>query len=550
MRLVDYLRLLRERVLLVMVVVTATVLAAVALSYAETPTYEATARLRVRPVAPASGLGDFLSENLRFQTSVQTEAELLQSTPVASRVAERLELSRDPQSLVNALTVIVVRNTDVLELRVRDQQPVLARDIANAFVDEYISYRREQAADEAESALKFVSERLEATRDRLDDLDDRLEGMDPSNPRYEVLRSERENVLAELGVRRTQQDALAQGTSLAIGVADSIERASLPEPAGSDLPRNAVLGFLIGLPMAVGLVLLLDSSDERLRSKDEAAEATDAEILGIVPRDPTWRDASKPKLASVLDPLSPTAEAYRMVAVNLGPKLGPTRRVLVTSPGENEGKTTTTANLAVALRELGDRVTVVSADLRKPRLHRFLFEERSPGLVEVLSGEVRLREAVRRVSTGLHFLPSGSETAHPHRLLRGERFARLLDHLSEASSNGHQGSNGHGPRTMVIDAPGVLRGAEVSSLASMADGIVLVVRAGETSRDAAREAAVQIRKGGGRLLGVVVVGAQSPGAYAYGYSEVSAKSRVTGEEDAARVLRAGNASGETVPSNR
>lgn len=90
----------------------------------------------------------------------------------------------------------------------------------------------------------------------------------------------------------------------------------------------------------------------------------------------------------------------------------------------------------------------------------------------------------------------------------------------------------------------------MSSLVPLADGVVLVVRAGETSQDAAREAAVQIRKGGGRLLGVVVVGAQAPGAYAYGYSEVPAAERATDEEDVARLLRGVPAPRERAQTDR
>jgi Mrp family chromosome partitioning ATPase len=216
------------------------------------------------------------------------------------------------------------------------------------------------------------------------------------------------------------------------------------------------------------------------------------------------------------DPVSKPAEAYRMLGVNLAPKINGLTRILVTSPGSAEGKSVTAANLAVSFVEAGYRVGIVSVDFRRPRLHRYFAVRESPGLAEGLTGAVPTGRAVVQLSTNLVLVPSGNGSRHPHQLLREARFVSFLDKLSSfLSRNGKDGSrDGRSgrPALVILDAPAVLEAAEVSSLASLVDGIVLAIRGGRTTRDAAREAAEQIRKSGGNLLGCVLVDADPSAA--------------------------------------
>lgn len=537
MRLTDYLELLRRRRALVALIVLGTTIGALALAYYQPPLYKATARMRVRPVAPASDLGQFLQERLRFQTSVQTEAELVKSAPVAEGVLRAVPgAGKEPADLLRDLEVVPLPNTDVLLVSVTSFQPSLARDLANAFVDSYIDIRRQQAAQEAEAALGFVSEQVKATQQQLNDLDAQLDRLEDAggtdNPRYGAVKTERDNVLAQLALQRAQQQALLERGALSLGVADVIERASRPEEAGPDLPRNAVLGFLIGIPLAIGAVLLLDSGDTTLKTRSEAEAHTEAGVLGVVPRDRGWRDPRKARLVTAADPLSPAAESYRMVAVNVAPQLNGLHRVLVTSPGEGEGKSATAANLAVSFMEAGYRVALVSMDFRRPRLHDFFGARPGPGLSDVLTGRVPLEESVVRPSKQLAILPSGAIPEHPHRLVLDAVMDGLMSKLLGKGDNGGRG-NGSGPGKrsklkgsadkqpglVIIDAPATLEGAEVSSVAGLVDGVVLVLRANQTTRSAAGEAAEQIRRSGGTLLGVVLVHAPKPGRAAGNGSE-------------------------------
>lgn len=520
MRLTDYLELLRRRRGLVVLIMLGTTVAALALAYYKQPLYRATARLRVRPVAPASDLGVFLQNALRFQTSVQTEGELLRSSPVAEGVLRTVSgAGTEPRDVLKDLEVIPLPNTDVLIVSITWSDPAMARDLANAFVDNYIDVRRKQAAQEAESALAFIADLVKASEARLDSIDATLRGMVPEDPGLAEVVADRDSAVAQLGVRRTQQQALLERSSLALGVADVIERAALPLETGEDLPRNGVLGFLIGIPLALGAVLLLDSSDMTVKTRGEARVHTKADVIGVIPRDPSWRSGRKARLVTATEPLAPASEAYRMAAVNLAPQLNGLRRILVTSPGEGEGKTATAANLAISFMEAGYRVALVSMDFRRPRLHAFFNSPQAPGTSDVVTGAASLEEALIEPTKQLAILTSGGLPKHPHRIVRDAvtngLFAEMLDRNGAGTPPTGSRPNGsrakkvpaaEGDRTVVvIDAPATLEGAEVSSIAGHVDGVLLVVRANKTTRSAAAQAADQIRRSGGNLVGTLLV---------------------------------------------
>src|SRR5205823_2768678 len=116
-----------------------------------------------------------------------------------------------------------------------------------------------------------------------------------------------------------------------------------------------------------------------------------------------WQNAAQPRLVTAIDPLSATAEAYRTLSFTLAryAELAGATSILVTSPGDGDGKTATVANLAVAAADSGRWTRVVEADLRNPRLHAFFEARSAPGVSDVLAGEVELDAAVIQLGTGL-----------------------------------------------------------------------------------------------------------------------------------------------------
>jgi capsular exopolysaccharide synthesis family protein len=171
----------------------------------------------------------------------------------------------------------------------------------------------------------------------------------------------------------------------------------------------------------------------------------------------------------------------------------PIRTVLFTSPGPNEGKSTTALNFSVMLAQQGQRVLLLDADLRRPSLHRALDILREPGLTNLLVGDAEVREAIRpNVLPSLDFLPSGPFPPNPSELLNSKAMERLLDEL--------KGKYSH----VILDSPPVLAVTDASVLGAHADGVVVVLRSGETEQKAAERSVDQLRRIGVRVFGAVL----------------------------------------------
>jgi non-specific protein-tyrosine kinase len=201
-------------------------------------------------------------------------------------------------------------------------------------------------------------------------------------------------------------------------------------------------------------------------------------------------------LVMLTDPRSPAAEAYRSLAANLQfatQATGPSPRTIgLTSAGTGEGKSTTLANLAIALAEAGRRVIVIDADLRRPGLHSLFGLEQRDGLSSVLLGEQTQLPLQDTGVAGLRLLTSGPPPANPLELLSSRRFEQVLDLAAEQAD------------VVLVDTTPAAGLADAAVLAPRLGGMLLVVCAGRTKRDLARRAREQLERSGANLLGVVM----------------------------------------------
>jgi capsular exopolysaccharide synthesis family protein len=301
----------------------------------------------------------------------------------------------------------------------------------------------------------------------------------------------------------------------------SAVRVSLVEPALTPSepvrPRtrlNIALGLLLGLIIGVGLAFLREALDRSIKTPEELETATGAPVVGTVPS----FKASKDPIPVADKPRTAAAESFRKLRTNFA-FLGVDRLGLccaITSPLPAEGKSTVTANLAIALAQAGQRVAVIDADLRKPSIHKLFGLNQRIGTTTILLDHADVHDAIQHLDRDLpDVLVAGQLPPNPSALLGSRRMQELVGELRAAYE------------VILIDCPPILPVTDPMVVSQFTDGILLVSRAGSTTRDQAQAAKDTCVKAGAKILGSVlnassVMEGSQPAYYAY-YGEGGGK---------------------------
>ena len=480
-----YLAVLRARKWSIAIVTLVVVGAALAYSFTVTPVYTSEARVYVTPV----GLGTPAPV-----VNLDTEAGLAQSLAVALIVQKDEHVRTDPTQIVKGLAVSVETNSAILDLRYTDPSPATAQRYANAFAQAYLTFRRQQATQQVQDLLSTLQQQIDSVQADLATVNGKLQQTKDPATRSELL-ARQAALIARLGVLQQQLES----TQVSIGSQSGgqvIASATLPaSPSSPSHVRDALLALIVGLALGVGVAFLRERLDDSLRGRDDLEQAIRAPILAVIPHVPDWRDPEFPDLVTKLAPKSASAEAYRTLRTNLQ-FIGHTddfKILCVTSPSLGEGKTTTVANLGLAMGRAGRRVIIVSCDLRRPRLHRFFGVENGTGLSSVLSGQADVASTIRRPGPeNVIVMPSGPVPPNPAELLASDRMVGLLDELRGAAD------------FVILDTPPLLAVSDALSLAAKSDGSLIVADANSTTRGAARHTRMQLDQVGARVVGAVL----------------------------------------------
>jgi polysaccharide biosynthesis transport protein len=448
---------------------------------------------------------------------VATQADVIASVEVAERVVDDLDLKvRDPQSLLEDISVTVVEDKRVVEVSALEPKPKLAADVANSFAEQYIDYVAERATDQAVALQDQINSALETIDGRLDNVDDLLE--DATGSERQDLQSREAGLLFQKSQYETQLASLAASQTAPMPGGEILLQAEKPtSPAEPQPIRSAFLGLVIGLLVGVGVAYLRDRLDDGVRDEQRLRSAIGGRpILASIPNSDT---ESSGRVGTLIAPQSPLSEAYRTLNTNTrfllaaGSKRGADRGavMLVTSAGPGEGKTSVATNLAVAAARIGLRVVVVDADLRRPAVAERFGLDVPIGLSDLLAAGGPAYPHLHEVGLNdLRVLASGSIPPNPAELLASPLMSGVIDDLT-----------GHVDLVIVDSAP-VLRVADSLELIDQADLIMLVARR-KVSRMHSLSAAVdRIRQIGGNLSGCVFNGVDTrDSSYGYGYPSKS-----------------------------
>lgn len=303
-------------------------------------------------------------------------------------------------------------------------------------------------------------------------------------------------------------------------------------PVRPSVPRNSIVGLAVGLLLGFLIALAGVLLDNTVHTQAEVEELLKLPFLGAIPRiedESRLRAAAKKEditydrtrdLYIVHNPKSAVAECARSVRTNLL-FMGADRslkKLLLTSAGTGEGKTTTSISLAVTMAQAGNRVVLLDTDLRKPRLHRAFGVSGEVGITSVLVETATLDEAIKKTEVvGLDVLPCGPLPPNPADLLHSDRFRNLLDRLAEKYDR------------VLLDSPPVGVVTDAAILSQHVDGCLLVIQAKSTTKESARRARRRLVDVGANIVGVVLndlnidesSGGQQYYYYRYGYGHDS-----------------------------
>ncbi|MDJ0676858.1 MAG: polysaccharide biosynthesis tyrosine autokinase [Calothrix sp. MO_167.B42] len=300
-----------------------------------------------------------------------------------------------------------------------------------------------------------------------------------------------------------------------LGNARTISPALVPQkPISPKIKLNLALGGFLGVLLGIGTALLLEAMDKSLKNVEEAKRLLGVPLLGSIPR---VGDKGKKKLEEgheelpVLNsPYSPVNTAFEMLRTNLSFTVSDKelRIIAVTSSCPNEGKSFVSANLAVAISQLGKRVLLIDADMRRPRQQKIWQLTNLSGLSNVLVNQAQLSNTVQEALVTLDVLTVGKIPPNPVTILDSQRMGTVI----EEATNDYD--------FVIIDTPSLTAVADALVVAKFVDGMLMVVRPGEVDSGAVTTAKSVLEQAKVNVLGMVVNGVSGDHGYGgYYYSK-------------------------------
>jgi len=507
----DYLNVARRRKWVILQAVVLVPAAAIAFSLSQTKLYQATSEVllsRQNLAAALTGTPD-ATLNIQADRLAQTQASLARVPDVARRVLERTNVDLTAAEFLAVSSVSPQQNADLLEFTVTDPDPSRAQRLATAYAQAFTDYRRELDT----RAL---------TRARMD-VEARIEGL--GETKSELYRS-----LVDKQQQLSTLEALQTSNAFPVRRAEGFLQVQ-PKPV-----RNAILGLALGLVLGIGLAFLWEALDTRVRSADDIADRLGLAFLARIP-EPPKKLQKEDRLVMLAQPSGTYAEAFRMLRTNLDfVRMDREAEVImITSSVEQEGKSTTIANLAVALARSGQRVILVDLDLRRPYLDRFFDLLGPPGVTDVALGTATLEEALAPIAIAgaerrrgsvvgpfetlrssnrdrvgseagsLRVLTSGPIPPAPGEFVATHKLEAVLDALREDAD------------IVLIDSPPVLRVGDAMTLSARVDAILVVTRINVVRRHMLQELRRVLDTAPAAKLGFIVTGAGEEEGYGYGY---------------------------------
>lgn len=442
----DYLRAVWRRWKVIASVVLAALAIAAVVTLQMTPQYSSSARLFVSASQQDSSPNAAYEGGLFSAARVASYADLSSGQELARRVIGALGLNMEPDELTKKIDAKVIPDTVLLQISVTDPDPKRAQMLTRAVANQF------------------------------------------------------RGLVADLETPPGKANAPIKATI--------VDQASLLDTPESPNPlRNLVLAGILGLLLGLGAAVVRELLDNSVKGPDDVAGTIGTAVMGSIPFD---HAGVKKPLVDALGSHAPRVEAFRILRTNLQfvDVDRSTKVFVVTSSVAEEGKTTTACNLAVTIAQAGQRVLLVEADLRRPKLSEYMKLETAVGLTMVLVGRLPLDDAIQDYSVeNLSVLTSGAIPPNPSELLQSQAMSEAVARMRRLYD------------VVIVDAPPLLPVTDAALLTAHSDGALVVVRHGKTSKEQLRHSKDRLDAVGGRAIGVVLNMVPTGGdGYGTGYS--------------------------------
>jgi capsular exopolysaccharide synthesis family protein len=482
----DYVSVLRRRWRWPVVGALLGVVLAFAYTRLATPIYTGHAQVLVTPDVPPSS-----SARPDQLVSMPTEAQIASSGAVASLARRTLGVSRPVPALIDDLTVTSDPDSLVLDFAFTAGTRDAAATGANAFAHAYLTYKDQQSSADAAAKLQEYRTQLASLQTQRARKLDRQNSLDPTSPQYQKLQVAIQNFDLLIASLQSQIATIVPGLQAEQG---KLILSAIPPvgPSSPNPPMDLALGLLVALFVGTLLGFARDRVDEKLRGRSHLAELIDAPVLAVVPHTNVPRKGAW--VATLDEPRGPAAEAYRTLRTNVLAMAAQhdLKLIAVTSAMPEEGKSTTSANLALSLAQAGKATLLVSGDLRKPGISKLFGMANTWGLVDIVRRGSSLSDVVQTASIErLKVLNTGPVPASPAELLQSPQMRQMLTEQREVFD------------FVIVDCSPVLGLADALAIAPVTDGVLLVA-SGRSKQGAIAEARAELDQVGARVVGTVM----------------------------------------------
>lgn len=552
---IEYIRAVRRR----WVFVVSAVGIAIALAWITTSVAPVGLTPQVRSYQATTVLLSTGSTGVPGVANLKTLAEITTIPDISKRVAKDLNYTQgDPAALGSQVNPVGDTEAGLLKISAVSTDPTFAKNLADKFAEELISFLRDRIDRTNQAEVNALNKELDSLRDQINKLDARISRAG-SGSEFEILTAQRNAKIQTYAslTNQLQQVAASVGGSVGLLILQDAVPVLLPTPSVFQPPRSRtsrlILAALVGLLGGVGLSLVLERFDTRIRTKKAAEKHFALPVLAEIPFIPKrkrrrlaavvpWKK-SREDVPVILPYFPRVSDSFRLLGAGIsrtaamgrasaggpwagrpGSRTGSGAVVLITSPGPSEGKTTVVANLAMTFAQVGKRVLVMSCDFRRPHIHELFGVDNTTGLVEALQqtdseGPVLEGHIKQTPIRDVRLVPSGAHPRNTAALLSSGRMRAAVEEARQQAD------------IILIDTAPLLASAEVTHLFPLVDAVVVVARAKRTTAEIAERSSELLKRLDAPVVGVALNGAMEvpvPSSYYRYYTQPIGEPRRNG----------------------